>query len=568
MSRMFVNRQALTHLQWNDEYSADKLVGKRVKCLAFIFARTKNCFSMDTFVRWLTFYAESFTGGLFLWLGLYILSRGFPLAQNPSERAWWRQGNFAAGISFALASWFIFGIAIRSIVPLESEYTFWLRMTWWSAPLALVCWLRAVWLIPYPEQPAQLSKPMGVALWLILFAAAVLALVSFWDGTIFDYRATEATGATWTDYFHVPPIVPRYYIFIALLLLVLFTSAGHLYHRFQMSPRHSHERAEFRWLAFGAILFIIGASIGVVSSVAGRNDWPEHVGYGIAAVGIYFLGQGVLRYNALVEQQIIQQEFRRSLRGSFAAALLFLIIFNLVFAATKHPVPPVIVPLLIYLSVLLTTPLRWLIGLTDWLTLPAWQAQFMWQLTDVRQKVLTSPNKQEALELALEQLRQSTQEAQLGLIREMIEAEIGAIFHHGGFKQTNIMANSQLFELKQVQQALKVHCHEQNLVQSLLTERDKVRFLQGFLARFMQQHFRPVPAAQPVDEYQIEYLLLYKSYVEGKIRLEVISEIEVEVGIRLAGSGTGGRVYSQFLRNARQRLAELLWQHELYFYRV
>ena len=71
---------------------------------------------MNILIRWVTFYAESLTGGLFLWLGLYILSRGFPLDRGAEKRRWWRHGTFAAGLSFVLTAWFIFGIALRSIV--------------------------------------------------------------------------------------------------------------------------------------------------------------------------------------------------------------------------------------------------------------------------------------------------------------------------------------------------------------------------------------------------------------------------------------------------------------------
>jgi hypothetical protein len=523
---------------------------------------------MINIARWVTFYAESVTGGLFLWLGLYILTRGFPIMPATQERVWWRQGTFAAGCSFVLASWFIFGIAIRSIVAIEQEYVFWLRVTWWAAPVASICWLRAVWLIPFSERKAQLTGPMRWALWGATVAAAFVALASFFDRAIFHYSAIVATGAAWTDYYHVPPVVPRYYLFVALLLLVFFSCAGHLYGRYQRSPRYSLERAEFRLLTLGTLLFIMGAAIGVASSLSGKNGWEEHLGYAIATVGIYFLGRGVLRYNALIDRQIIRQDFGRSLRGAFAAAFLFLLIFNLVFLATHHPVPPVVVPLLIYLSLMMTTPLRWLIGLVDWWTLPSWQAQFMWRLTEVRQQVLMSPNKQEALQLAMEQLRQSTQDAQLGQIQEMIGVEVGAIFHHSGFKQEAVLARSHLFELNQVQQALKMYCQEHNLVMNLLTEREKARFLQAFLSQFMHQYFRPIPgnnSGRPIDDHEIEFLLLYKSYVEGKIRLEVINEIEVETGFRLAGSGTGGRVYAQFLQNARQRLAEQLWHKELQF---
>ena len=482
------------------------------------------------------------------------------------EQGWWRQGSFAAGCSFVLASWFIFGIAIRSIVTIQDEYVFWLRVTWWTAPVALICWLRAVWLIPFAGRPAQLSRPMRWVLWGMMAAAAFIALASFMDEAIFHYQAIETTGATWTDYYHVPPAIPQYYYFITLLFFVFFGTASHLYGRYQTSPPHSSERGEFRLLTFGTLLFILGAGIGVTSSLLGENGWEEHLGYAVATVGICFLGRGVLRYNALIDQQIIRQDFARSLRGAFAAAVVFLLIFNLAFAVTHHSLPPVVVPLLIYLSLVMTTPLRWLVGLIDWWTLPSWQAQFMWRLTEVRQQVLTSPNKQEALQLALEQLRESMQEAQLGHIQQLIGEEVAAIFRHRGFKQDTVMAHSRLFDLRLVQQALKNYCREHNLILSLLTEREKGHFLQQFLEQFVIQHLKPTAGQESLradSDQVIEYMLLYKSYVEGKMRLEVISEIEHETGFRLAGSGTGGRVYAQHLQKARDRLAELLWHQEL-----
>lgn len=526
---------------------------------------------MFTFIRWFTFYAESLTGGLFLWLGLYILSRGYPIGVKSNDLVWWRRSTFAAGCSFVLASWFIFGIALRSIVTTERETIFWLRVTWWATPLALIFWLRAVWLMPQQGKVGQMSQAMRWVLWVGAAAAASLALLGFFDGGVFHYSGIVSTGATWTDYYYIHPVVPRYYLFVTLLLLVLLSTAGHLYWRYRQSVPSSHEQAEFRLLAVGTFIFIVGAGIGVISSLTGRNDWQEHVGYAIATVGILFLGRGVVRYNALIEQQIVRQDFGRSLRGSFAAAFIFLFIFNLIFAAIAQPLPPVVVPLLIYLSLFMTTPLRWMISWVDWWTLPPWQAQFMWRLTEVRQQVLMSPNKQEALQLALEQLRQSTQEAQLGQIREMIAAEVAAIFHHSGFRQDGVMARSQLLELCQVKPALKTYCQEHSLLPNLLTDREKARFLQGYLAQFMQEKFRPSPSPEKhsprtIDDHEIEFLLLHKSYVEGKIRMEVIQEIEEESGFRLAGSGTGGRVYAQFLQNGRERLAELLWHQELRFY--
>lgn len=521
---------------------------------------------MNILIRWVTFYAESLTGGLFLWLGLYILSRGFPLDRGAEKRRWWRHGTFAAGLSFVLTAWFIFGIALRSIVVDQDEYVLWLRLTWWSVPLALVLWLRAVWLIPAKGEPAELSDRERWVLWGGLTAAALLAFLSFTANTVFRYQDVVATAAAWTDYYHIPPNTPPYYLFIAFLLLILFSTALSLYRRYRSTPPGSLAQREFRLLTWGTLLFIVGATIGVAGSLLGQNAWQEHIGYAIATVGILFLGRGVLRYNALIDQQIIQQDFGRSLRGALASSLFFLLIFNVTFAVTDNPLPPLVVPLLIYVPIFITTPLRWFINLMDQWLLPAWQAQFMWRLTEIRQQVLTSPNKQEALQLALEQLRESMQEAQLGQVQQLIAEEVAAIFRHRGFKQDTVMAHSRLFDLRLVQQALKNYCREHNLILSLLTEREKGHFLQQFLEQFVIQHLKPTAGQESLradSEQVIEYMLIYKSYVEGKMRLEVIREIEHETGFRLAGSGTGGRVYAQHLQKARNRLAELLWHQEL-----
>ena len=112
----------------------------------------------------------------------------------------------------------------------------WLRLTWWSVPLALVLWLRAVWLIPAKGEPGELSDRERWVLWGGLTAAALLAFLSFTANTVFRYQDVVATAAAWTDYYHIPPNTPPYYLFIAFLLLILFSTALSLYRRYRSTP--------------------------------------------------------------------------------------------------------------------------------------------------------------------------------------------------------------------------------------------------------------------------------------------------------------------------------------------
>ena len=48
-------------------------------------------------VRYILFYAQSLAGGFFLWLGLYILTRGMSLTAKETQVRWWRSSTFASG---------------------------------------------------------------------------------------------------------------------------------------------------------------------------------------------------------------------------------------------------------------------------------------------------------------------------------------------------------------------------------------------------------------------------------------------------------------------------------------
>ena len=105
-------------------------------------------------LRTLSFHIEVLVAGFFLWLGLYILTRGVPVAQfADNKKGIVRSATFAAGSGVALVSLFFFGVALRLTTLDPAMYAFWLRLTWWTAPVAVALWARAVFRLPIdPEQ--------------------------------------------------------------------------------------------------------------------------------------------------------------------------------------------------------------------------------------------------------------------------------------------------------------------------------------------------------------------------------------------------------------------------------
>jgi hypothetical protein len=512
--------------------------------------------------RVLSFYAESLIGGYFLWLGLYIITRGLPFfPDKKNNQVWWQSATFAAGISFIFASWFIFGIAMRSVVLEPDQYLFWLRICWWTAPIALVTWLRAIWLLPSPQAHLfSKSRRFHWFFWVLLVGAVGLAYWGTFTELIFRYSAILPLTSNWSDRFYVPPS-PQNSLFLLFMLFVLVASFGLLGYRYRQSPKESKLRYEYRLLAVGTGLFVVGAAFGVSAYSWWQSAWGEHFGYSIATAGIMLLGRGVVRYNALVAQKVVHQDSVHALLETGIVIGGYLLVVNGAFWLIGVEMPAILVPVLIYLVTISTVPMGWYKWVVDRWTLPAWQTNFLWRLARVRQEVMTAPNKQEALTLAFNELSSSTQEAQLEQIRVMIHEEIAGIFRHKVFHQDSAMANSRLFQLNIVQQTLLAYCQTNKLIPSLLTEWENAGILRHFFAEFMKTHFSP-PTTQTPSDKQIESLLLFKSYVENKTRRQVILEIEKEAGLRIAGNGTGGRLYAQYLNAGRTHLGDKIWHQE------
>lgn len=137
---------------------------------------------------------------------------------------------------------------------------------------------------------------------------------------------------------------------------------------------------------------------------------------------------------------------------------------------------------------------------------------------------------------------------------EEIEDEIRLLFRHKTLQKSTHLANSFLWDLD---------CFRLLLAEVDSTnEKAKASVLRRSLFNLITDELRPLTPLmtniQTLSEEWITYLILYKSYVEDKTRVEVIREIERETTVRLSA----GRAYARHLDQGRKKLTDLIWQHE------
>lgn len=524
-------------------------------------------------VRYILFYAQSLAGGFFLWLGLYIITRG--ITAKEVRISYWRSPAFAAGLGIALASWYMFGIAIGSVTTDKESYVLWERITWWAVPISMALWFRSILLLPDKNKkevkPRWLDRFKQIACALVTFYGLFLAIVSTFTDFLFRRQDTYTQPTSLDNYF-VPPRLPQYHLFSLFLMLTLWGAVLLLLYRYKTHLQDSQRGRENHLLTFGGAILAVGATISVVGYDNMSGQIPQQLGAFVMTIGLAIIGRGVLNHNALVQGRIYREDFKRSFWGVAIAVGFYLFLFHSLHLPSAVPMSPVTVPLLVYLAAFSFTSLRWTQWLVDKWVLSDWRAGFFLQINEVQREIMTAPDQQEALGIAQKELTQITKTARTAQTRDVIQQEIQIIFRHKAFQKDEVMANSKLLTLDLVQQALDEFARQNNLMPVHLSEGEKARVLRHFLEQYVRVELQPdlrnMPPNPPSDKW-IEYLILSKSYLEDKTRTEVIAEIHRECGIRLAGNGgTGGRVYARHLENARQNLAHKLWQDELRAKRV
>lgn len=508
----------------------------------------------------LVFWLENIAAGLFLWFGLYIMTRDL-LSRDDAElpeRWWWlRQPALWASLAMILTSWFFFGVAVRTMAPTAAEYVLWLRRTWGGMPIAIVFWF---WVVIFLCTEASQRRNYRVRKLVIFLVIPLIAAFLSVAGTFTDFlqRFQDTREVASFERFYIPPNMPAYYIYFVFFLGILSVSAVLLTIQYRKTRGDSRRQEGFKWLSSGAWFIVAGAMTTLLGYVFLQGRVPEQWGDLIATIGLVLAGVGIVNYGAIVRNQIFKEDFIHSLVGVAAVTAFYVIAFQAVHWIGGYDFSDVSISLLILLAILTHSLFDWGRGLLDRVFLPQSLTGYRQQLIQLRREILLAPNQQEALASAEKEFAQTAKEARESGTREMIKDETKRIFKYAGFRKDDVLAGSKLFDLEIVQQALMSFVRTRRLSLSTVTKQDKAETLRGFLIDCIEKlcpdsHTESQP---PSDEW-FEYCILHLKYVEDS------SRDEVEKHFRDRGHVVAGGTYGRYLEKARERLATIIWQMEM-----
>ncbi len=514
---------------------------------------------------YVAFYGECIAMGIFQWLGLYILSRS--LALPPCrEQLKKLPPALSAGLGMTCMAWFVFGMAARFTVQTPDIYILWQRLTWWAVPTAIFLWFHTTLTMSARLQPGSSpSRRRWAAHHLVgVWGLAVMLIGTFTDH-IFDYSAINSAEALsempWLRPLRLPyfvPLGPAAWWYVVYLLGVLLLCVGVLHRQLRHIGDNREEIHIVRSLVGSTLLFVLGAIVSVISLY--YPALPELVGHFIASFGLWGVGQGVVRYNALLENKVVRKDFFRSLRGAAGVAVGFLLVFHAIFALADERLPLLTVPVLIFLVIFTTTPLRWYKWLINRLTLRQWEADFMLNLTLLQQEIMLMPNEQMAIAHAESILAEIARKLGPTQLRETIEAEINRIFSYETFNDDQRLCDSMLLRLNVFH---RFAAAQGRPALTSLSNKESADLLRRFLHDYVTR-LSPTPegvSAITVSDTWLEYAILRMKYLEGKSMRHVVKEIRQASGIQLPWRGGG--IYHRYLSGARRRLAQRIWEDEM-----
>lgn len=191
------------------------------------------------------FLLESISSGVFLWLGLYLITRDKP-AHSSTVQRWWQRPAIAVGVAAVCEACAFVGLAMQLISDDPQKLVLWQRLTWWPEPLALPTLFWGVNLVTADEEGSPRAQLWGrITFFLLLVYAIGLAAVGTTTSFIFQFDAIRRVPRP-PHYLEIPPSLPGHTLFEALavgtLLLVTFLLARRYY------ATRNAARGQFKWL--------------------------------------------------------------------------------------------------------------------------------------------------------------------------------------------------------------------------------------------------------------------------------------------------------------------------------
>ena len=483
------------------------------------------------------------------------------------SREWWQEPSTTAALSMGLTSFFFFGATVHLNIISIKDYLFWGKLTWWTDPISMTFMFITIYNILMEEgsksKKARLLK--NIIFIVAIIYAIVLAILGTFTNLIFSYEHTQIlTINNGGSHLYVPPAKLSFLYSFQAPVLSLICFVLSLYRLIGMDQKDSKYQI-YKTLFFAVGLLIIGnliAAIGYFGILWHRAGLISTI---ILFISLIIFVRGVFLHNLLMEKKILKIDMIRSIINIGMISSFYLIGLTWIQHTSWGDTfdHPVIFTGLLYLTTLFHTPIRVSQVIVDGLIpsslLPAWEKNYIEQLSDIKQDIITAMDPVTAITKADINIKEVTRKAQIGELSVMIEKEVQRIFRHRSIDDDELLSQSGLFELQILKKEMENLRKNNKVSDKNLITTQHAEVLRLFLKEQIlnlspkEQLF---PGDKPSPEW-IEFIILHQRYVLGKHQSEVQKFLE-QIGV----VATGG-AYARHLQNGRKRLAAQILHREL-----
>jgi drug/metabolite transporter (DMT)-like permease len=514
------------------------------------------------------FSLECLFSGVFLWLGLYLITRDHP---NRAIKLWQRSA-LSMGIALLFAAVYLLGIAMELILEGPSRIVTWQRLTGWAVSLAVSTTFHGMLLVTDHEQRSANRRRAGYAVsLLLLICAACMAVLASATNLFNQYEAVQRIP--WEpNYFQIPPRYPYYAFGVIFIIGTLLGSTILPIRRYFVL--RGEARRQFRWIAAAAGLLVLGATVGNGGELFPRLNIPPELGDLILVVGIALLGYGVAHYNAFFQHQIITRDFYRSLVGAGITSGIFLLLFTGVHRLTDVTPTFESIPLLVWLAVLTVTLGPWLNERLDEIFFSRAAVIVRRTLNHASERLAITEDEQEALH-AIEAevpraITATLADLKLQELRAAIGRDINDLFRgtnyarHSGEQYVAIATD--LLKLAVVEERTEAIMAEDGVATMLDRQPYQLKAFEQIIDGLVLQMEAEAAAMKGVHEdinsyrrqrKEAQATILRMQFLRGIPRERVQAHIETKLQVGKGGS------YGRFLTAAKGDLAERLYLAEL-----
>ncbi len=515
----------------------------------------------EELVRTLLFLLEGTFSGVFLWLGLYLITRDNP-AHDPQVRRWWQSPAVAMGAALVCVAWYLAGMTMIVISDDPRKVGLWMRLGGWATALACPPFLWSVILVTTDEETSLRARLWGhIASLLVLTYALTVATVGTMTDLLFRFEAIYR--APYPPYYLVvPPRFPFYALWVVLILGTLLASTSLLFRR--MYATRDDARGRLRWLGTGTALITLGAVVGFVASIFPRASLPPELGDALLVVGLLMMGVGVARHNALLQHQVITQDFYRSLAGVVLTSTLFVLVFGGFHWLSGARMSSESIPLLIWLATLTVTLRPWVSERLDRMFLPRAVVGVRRVLHQASEQLVTAENQEQALlkieHQVPETITATLEDLKLRELQASIERDINKLFYKtnytGSGSDDYIIRNTGLLDLAIVEDTATDLMVKDGISPAVGREHYQLKALRQIIRGLVEDMSNEASSEDADKAHQVWHTILHEQFIKDTKRADVQRII-----INRFRTGYGG-AYGRLLNFAKKDLAKRLYLAE------